>query len=163
MSRNQVSVESLKKMSYDHLSYEIEMFTSTIGRMARYQLDVLERNVMLESFLLHARCLFDFLYPSSDTRPDDVIADDFFQDPSVFRGKIPTSLPIETYLKHRTGKEIAHLTYDRLKVTPEKKVWQVGEVHDQIVGVLETFFACLTEEQRGWFRMIVSGDGHVGE
>lgn len=161
--RIRVSDEVLKKMSYDHLSYEIEMFTSIVGRMARYKLDVLEKNVMLESFLLHARCLFDFLYPSGDTRPDDVIADDFFEDPTVFRAQIPSSLPIETYLKHRTGKEIAHLTYDRLKVTPEKKVWQVGEVHDQIVGVLEMFFACLTEEQRGWFRMVVSSDGNVGE
>lgn len=163
MNRNKVSKEDLKKMAYDHLSYEIEMFTATIDKMSKCNLNVVEKNVVLESFLIHARCLFDFLYPSSDTRPNDVIVDDFFDNPNEFRKKLPSSLPIESYLKYRTGKEIAHLTYDRLKVTPEKKGWQIGDVHDQIVGVLEIFFDSLTYEQRGWFRMIVSSDGYVGE
>jgi hypothetical protein len=163
MSRNHVSTEDLKKMAYEHLSYEVEMFTSTMGRLNKGGLDMVENNVMLESFLVHARCLFDFLYPSSDTRPNDVVSDDYFGDPTEFRKKLPPSLSIESYLKHRTGKEIVHLTYDRLKVTPEKKVWQVSDVHNQIVGALEIFFSSLSSEQRGWFRMIVSGDGCIGE
>lgn len=163
MVRNTISIEDLKKMASEHLSYEIEMFTATIGRMTRRNLDTLEKNVVLESFLIHARCLFDFLYPSKETRDNDVIVDDFFENPKEFRKKIPDSLPIESYLKYRTGKEIAHLTYERLKVTPDKKIWQMSDVHNQIVSVLEIFFENLTDEQRNWFRMIVSNDGYVGE
>lgn len=155
MSRNKIPEEDLKKMSYEHLSYEIEMFTATIGRISRGGLDVVEKNVMLESFLIHARCLFDFLYPSKETRSNDVIADDYFSDSTEFRKKLPSSLPIESYLKRRTGKEVAHLTYDRLKITPEEKVWQISDVHNQIVSALEIFFNSLTDEQRNWFRIIV--------
>lgn len=163
VSRNHISIEDLKKMSHEHLSYEIEMFTATAGRIVRGGLDQVEKNAMLESFLIHARCLFDFLYPSGDTRSNDVVVDDYFSDPTEFRKKLPSTLPIESYLKHRTGKEIAHLTYDRLKISPEKKLWQLSDVHNQIADALEIFFKNLTNEQRGWFRMIVSGDGYVGE
>ncbi len=163
MNKRQVSVEDLKKMAYEHLSYEIEMFTATMGRLNKGGLDQLQNNVILESFLIHARCLFDFLYPPKKIKPDDVIVDDFFDDPNNFRKKIPSSLPVEGYLKYRTGKEIAHLTYSRLKVTPETKGWQVSDVHNQIVSTLEIFFANLTDEQKSWFRMIVSSNGYVGE
>lgn len=163
MNKKSVSSEDLKRIASEHLSYEIEMFTSTMGRLAIGGLDILQKNVMLESFLIHARCLFDFLYPSKVARNNDVTVNDFFDHPSNFRKNIPCSLTIESYLKRRTGKEIAHLTYDRLIVTPEKKIWQVSDIHNQIVDVLEIFFSNLTDEQRGWFRMIVSNDGHIGE
>jgi hypothetical protein len=40
-------------------------------------------NLTLESFVIHARALLQFLYAETP-RPDDVIAEDFFEDPSAW-------------------------------------------------------------------------------
>lgn len=132
------------------------MFVGTIARIKKGSLDSLEANAMLESFLLHARCLFDFIYPPTTVRSDDVIADDFFDNTATFRNKLPQSLPMSNYLKSRTGKEVAHLTYGRLSVTPTQKIWNIGEVHDQLAEAIVVFFECLTPEQRSWFTTIMS-------
>lgn len=155
MSRPTITTQQLQEMAREHISYEIEMFEYAGGRLFKGGLNTAENNVMLETFLLHARCLIDFLYPDKNPRKDDVLADDFFPDPAVLRSAIPPSLSIDTFLKQRTGKEVAHLTYARLDVTPEMKPWQVGQVHDQIGEAMAIFFECLTDEQRHWFRTTI--------
>lgn len=156
MSRSHITPGMLEAISREHISYEIQMFTACIQRLSVGNLDDFERNLILESFLLHARCLFDFLYPPANPWKDDVIADDFFSDPSTLRNALPASLPISNYLKSRTGKEVAHLTYERLNVTPAEKAWQVGDVHDQLGEALVIFFESLSDVQRGWFTTIVT-------
>src|SRR5258708_36815418 len=108
MSRNHISVGQLQEMSYEHVSYEIQMFVFMAQKMRRGGLETAENNAALETFLLHARCLLDFLYPPETPRKDDVLADDFFDDPSTLRRALPPSLPMSTYLKARTGNEVAH-------------------------------------------------------
>lgn len=156
MQRNVITTDDLKKMAHEHISYEIQMFEATIRVLSKRDHTPLEKNAMLESFLLHSRCLYDFLYPSLPFRSDDVLAKDFFEDPTLLSKVLPPALPIAEYLKSRTGKEIAHITYGRLKVSQIQKVWNVGEVHDQIGGALVCFFEALTEERRGWFSTIFS-------
>ena len=154
MSRSHISIKQLQDIAYGHISYEIEMFEYSGGQLVKGGLSQAENNVMLETFLLHARCLFDFLYPPETFRNDDVLADDFFDDPNKLRTRLPQKLAISSYLKLRTGKEVAHLTYGRLKVSPEQKKWQVDEVHNQIGEALVIFFETLTDEKRDWFRKV---------
>ena len=155
MSLKHISTSQLQEMSREHISYEIQMFVFTASKVRAGGMDTLENNAMLETFLLHARCLLDFLYPPATPRSDDVLANDFFEDPSILRRALPATLPMSSYLKSRTGKEVAHLTYERLNVTPTQKVWNFGEIHDQLGKALAIFFTCLTEEQRDWFTTIV--------
>jgi hypothetical protein len=142
----------------EHISYEIEMFELSASRLGSGNLDQFQRNAFLETFILHARCLIDFLYLPNNTKSDDVVADHFFDNPENFhrsRPKLQSLIETQT-LKPRAGKEIAHLTYKRLEVTPEMKIWQVSKIHKEINGVLATFFKCLSEEQRRWFRVVVN-------
>lgn len=149
-------MKQLEEISHEHISYEIQMFLFSFTQLRKGGMDTLANNEALETFLLHARCLLDFLYPSQSVRPDDVLAEDFFDDPSVLRKALPTSLPIATFLKSRTGKEVAHLTYGRLNITPTQKEWNFSEIHQQLGNALAIFFECLTNEQRGWFTTIVT-------
>lgn len=156
MSRNHISQDQLQKIAFEHISYEIEMFEYAGDQLLKGDLSTGDKNAMLETFLLHARCLYDFLYPPKELRIDDVLADDFFDNPDKLRSKIPPKLSISSYLKSRTGKEIAHLTYGRLNVTPEEKQWRVDEVHNQIGEAMVIFFETLTDEKRAWFRKVYS-------
>jgi hypothetical protein len=131
MARGRVrrSDEELVAVS-EHLLYEIQMLfgtartmaTSIIGDGKDFQTWSI-RNAMVESFTVHTRILLDFLYPSKMGR-DDVIADDFFDNPSTWVGQRPAESALLTEIHRRVGKEIAHLTYARLDVTPETKPWQ---------------------------------------
>lgn len=154
MSRSHISIKQLQEIAWEHISYEIEMFEYSGSRLVKGIANDGERNAMLETFLLHARCLYDFLYPSEKIRKDDVLADDFFDDLSELRKTLPQRLAISSYLNRRTGKEVAHITYTRLKVGPMQKQWQVPEVHNQIGEAMAIFFETLTEEKRGWFRKV---------
>ena len=77
-------------------------------------------NAFLESFTIHVRALLQVFYPANPLI-DDVLAQDFFDEPRIWvdaLGEMPEVLAI---VKPRVGKEIAHLTYARLAVTPEAK------------------------------------------
>lgn len=144
----------LKHIAYSHLSYEIEMFVLSYEKLKNGNLNQYENNATLEVLLIHARCLLDFLYPPESKHKDDVIIDNFF-DNNDFKKIMPKSLNISNYLRRRTGKEIVHLTYNRLEIDPEQKKWNFQEIHDQIISVLNIFFNLLPKERRDWFRIKV--------
>ncbi len=155
MSRQRIPLNKLIAIA-GHISYEVEMFEYSGDRLMKGGLNIGEKNVMLETFVIHARCLYDFLYPSKKSRNDDAKADDFFEDVNELRSKLPSKLSISSYLSSRTGKEIAHLTYGRIKVTPEQKPWQIDEIHNQIGEALVIFFETLTQERRSWFPKVLT-------
>lgn len=155
MSRPTVDQESLKKIAYEHISYEIQMFTATIARLHKGELDQDEHNAILESFLIHARCLLDFLYQTEKPRKDDVVATDFFENPAELQSKLPPLPPVSSFLKQRTGKEIAHLTYGRLDITKEQKQWKIGDIHDQLAMAMAIFFECLPDHKVRWFSTVI--------
>jgi len=41
--------------------------------------------------------------------------------------------------KRRAGKEVAHLTYARLDVTPETKLWPFIKIANEIAEIIDTF------------------------
>lgn len=95
-------------------------------------------NAFLESFTIHTRALLQFLFPK-DAKPDDVLAEDYFENPDDWfqlRGELPEPL---TIVNRRVGKEIAHLTYARLDVTPETKGWNIPVIWAALLRVLQAF------------------------
>ena len=153
MNRRKRTQEELRKAS-DHLHYEVWMFTSLASGLASgITGESVINNALLESFTIHARVLLDFLY--AEPRYDDVIAEDFFASPELWReARPPKSDNVKTVHK-RVGKEIAHLTYARQDVTPETKGWGFSEIVQAVQPVVDAFLGAVPQEFLGsrWERI----------
>ncbi len=140
MARKQRTSEVLCSAS-GHLHYEFIMFNSLAQAVMS---DVLGQgplhDAVLESFTLHARILLGFLY-AEKPRLGDVIAEDYFDEPSQWLDKRPKMTETLSLIHKRVGKLVAHLTYDRLEVTPEDKIWPV----DRIIEDMDIAFAAFLE------------------
>lgn len=105
-------------------------------------------NALLESFTVHARILLDFLY-ADRPRKDDVIADDFFDDPTQWsKVRSPKSEALQK-IHRRVGKEIAHLTYVRQDVTSETKPWAFIEIANEVSTTFSKFLSLVTPDLLG--------------
>ena len=117
VGRERRSDDKLREVSV-HLLYELQMFRATaLGLMSGLFPGGPLHDAVLEAFIIHGRNLLDFLY-AENSRASDVVAEDFLDDPDQWltvRGALPASL---AGLRRRANKEVAHLTYDRLSVTP---------------------------------------------
>ena len=108
--------------------------------------DATKNNAYIESFGLHARVLLDFLY-NTNGRSDDVLAVDFFDDPTEWIDSIEEKSEILEKVNPRVGKELAHLTYKRLEVTPEEKEWDRSEICKDINETVKKFLDLVSEEK----------------
>jgi hypothetical protein len=119
-----------------HVEYEIKQFTACSNVLREdFWVEVptymakTARNALLESWTVHFRALYDFLY-AEPTR-DDMGAGDWFPDgrwPAVRKG--PASDLAKA--RRRVNKDIAHLTYDRLKRAGAGVFWP----HETIIDGL---------------------------
>jgi len=138
MSRAVQSSAELKAAS-DHLFYEVQMFRATAFALASGLFPGGPfHDALLESFIVHGRNLIHVLYPER-AQASDVLADDYFDNPSVWfqaRGDLPPAL---VPVRARANKEVAHLTYDRLSVQPEQKGWAFLEIAAAVEAKLKLF------------------------
>jgi hypothetical protein len=95
-------------------------------------------NALLESFIIHVRVLIDFLY-AEQPRADDVVAADYFYPSDEWDKLRPLQSETLKKARIRTHKELAHLTYERLNVTPETKPWAFSEIANEIQKVMRIF------------------------
>ncbi len=121
MARTKRTDEELQEAS-NHLQYEFSMLMSVAQAFASgiAAQDWLV-NALLESFVIHFRALLDFFYPPANVKNDDVLAGDYFDDSEAWEKIRPQLSEALSRAKTRAHKEIAHLTYARLDVTPETK------------------------------------------
>lgn len=128
MKRIQHDSEELRRIARDHLSYEIDMLYSTFALIpdTLIQSRPVLRSAVIESFALHTRVLLDFFF-GENPKSDDLVANDYFQeDPEYWdrtKRLIPGFQDIKL-LRRRTHKQVAHLTYNRLLVTPHESQWK---------------------------------------
>jgi hypothetical protein len=116
-----------------------------------------EVSAQLESFLLHARVLRDFLYyfqfkpdKTKRHRDDDVMAQDYI---SGWDASCP---PLGDYLrdeknKKRLDKALAHLTTTRVEFKRKELRWEVTRIRDELQPVIDLFLDSLSAELRSWF------------
>lgn len=138
MDRKKRTQQELQDAS-DHLNYEIWMFNSLahgIGSGIAGQGPF--ANALLESFVIHVRAILDFFY-NENPKFDDVIAEDYFSSPDEWRNIRPALSELLRQTKRRAGKEVAHLTYARLDVTPETKPWPFVQIANEISVVIKVF------------------------
>ncbi len=143
----------------DHLLYELKMFFGCASAMAS---GVCHGgtigNALLESFTVHARILLDFFYAgapkSADEQPkppqkDDVIAEDFFEDPAHWLSSRPTMTEELKKVHFRVGKEIAHLTYFRSRLADKNWPFAIiaNDMH-QVVAAFENVPTASADDHR---------------
>jgi hypothetical protein len=92
--------------------------------------------------MAHARLLYDFLEtPASKRFQDDVLAEDF--------GYPAVPIPLSPDDRLRLNKDLMHLTYSRLRHTPDTKPWPdsiLATLIDPILSFME-----YVEKDRGLF------------
>lgn len=142
--RKQRSDEELVAISKD-LLYEINMLLGSAHSLRVFctsaeknPISLTICNALIESFTVHARNLLNFLY-STNPQSDDVIAQDFFDDESIWVKQRPVKSQLLTTIHKRVAKEVAHLTYSRSDVTPQTKRWQYDNIANEIRAVLNGF------------------------
>jgi hypothetical protein len=139
MARKVRSDEVLRKTSV-HLRYEFGTFTQLAQMLntGAFGTGTLN-NALLESFTVHSRLLLDFFFDDKPRHDDEVVADDFFGCEGKWPGMRGTMPPILQTVDRRVGKEVAHLTYSRLDVTPDEKLWTFPAIVQAIEKVWNTF------------------------
>ncbi len=105
-------------------------------------------NALLESFVVHVRGVMDFLY-NDNPQNDDVVAQDFFASPDAWASIRPELSELLRKAKKRVGKEIAHLTYARLEVTPDTKPWPFVSIANEVSSVMQVFLTNVPKEKLG--------------
>ncbi len=100
-----------------------------------------ERNAHLESFVVHTRCLGDFIWGSRrKSKPHDAFASDYCRpgewESRFTPGALPPALE-DIEARYRAGREVVHLSYFRLDVRESGgKNWPPGLVLAEIVPPL---------------------------
>jgi hypothetical protein len=138
-----VLMTDLELMSYSiHVHYEIDMLTK-LGRHAlslrgqpAYQFDL---NVLVESYAIHLRNLFDFLYKSPVG--DDVGAVHYVRDAVAWASARGPEPPVLVAARVRVGKQIAHLTRRRYADGAQEKTWHPKTEIPALVAPLVLFAA----------------------
>ncbi len=140
--------ETLQAAS-EYLNYELGMFNSLAQAMLSgvFGKGALN-NAVLESFTFHARILLDFLY-AKNPKPDDVIAEHYFDDPAVWLAVRPNKSELLEGVHKRVGKEVAHLTYARIGITSEEKEWQFAQIMSEVNAVFKIFLDNVSKENLG--------------
>ena len=145
MTRPPRTDEELKRSS-KHLLYEVGMLMDLAHQLVSGKLEKGStlHNASVEAFVIHVRNVMDFLYPPKSLKPDDVVAEDFLLGWESIRPDITATLD---RARQRAGKEIAHLTYARLAVTPETKPWPLVEITRDISSALHPFLQNVPKEK----------------
>lgn len=125
-----------------HLLYEWWMLQETAQWLASHSTRTpAEQNAELESFCLHVRNLLDFFYPElrgREARSGDVVAHDFMPAGNWEAGKPPV-VPVLAKVGIRVDKQLAHLTYARLRATEAHSHWNFLHITAALSDVVHAF------------------------
>jgi hypothetical protein len=147
MTRQAPTADRLRRFADEHLLYEPGMLHSlTVKLMNRHhQDDPVVENALLESFGIHSRNLIDFLWHGRPMKDTDAIASDYLAD-----WRAPEMSERLSRVKNRVGKEMVHLSYNRLDV--EEKGWQILGIGPEITTAFGAFAAAVSPDlvPDGW-------------
>jgi len=134
-----------------YVQYEWRM-VKAIAEKSPYTGEWVIKYALIDSFLMHARAIKDFLYGEDKAKfPDDVVAVHFFVDSSVWLRSRP---PMGDYLRDndkRLNKMIAHISYERPQWRGKSKGWQIGTIRAQLEPAWNAFHEMLPADRRAWF------------
>lgn len=142
-----------------HICYEIEMLAFSGQHLGGAHSSPAtkpwgnEKNMALESFLLHFRNLRDFLCPLlPKVNKDDICASDFLDKPAVDNEGDAAKLSKD---QERINKMPAHLSDERRRFIKENNyAWFPMTMLVGTLKEMKTFLGRLPEERRRWFPTI---------
>jgi hypothetical protein len=122
------------------------MFQSLANSMASIKFESGPiNNSVLEAFIIHTRNLIYFLFAENPNN-DHVVASDFITN---WKELCPEKSDFLQKSEQRAHKEIAHLSYDRQKVTPEDKPWEYIRVVHEVMEIFKLFMEHVPKELLG--------------
>jgi len=151
----------LRAFAEEHLKYEVDLVINS-GLRASVEVpsdpfDRLHSNLAVEGFAVHARLLLEFLYkPVTQAQRDDALAQHYMPMDVVWADLEPSIPASLAPIKKRTDKEVAHLTYHRLTITPKAKVWLYDAPLQALCEVLRRFTTAADPSLLGGAREAIS-------
>lgn len=141
-------MDKSKKKIYEILYYEISMLSHTHGVLQGLHKNSFEFNVYLESFLVHAFCLYSFFYKKK--RFDDVCINDFTINESVFEQNKSLKIEFEKIkFPIKRDKQLAHITLSRIELESRgEKPWDYEKIYILLRRTIRAFIESLSEEER---------------
>jgi len=144
-------------MAKRHIAFEVKMLREMASALRGGPVSPKAlRNALVETFLVHYRNLYDFLFPDYPRRTrlrDDVDAGDYVPDPKQWRNHRPEWL--RHYAEHRArmNTQLAHLSYKRLRY--DTRSWPDQKMAHRIEAAWLDFIAQLPSERKRWFKSVV--------
>ena len=138
-----------------YFKYEVDMFKLAYHKErlthAKGLAGIIEHNIALECFLLHARNLRDFLIKNDNSRQQDALARHFVDSTKwelIEKRAKKESKEIYDNLNYAIGKHVAHLTYIRPLKNCEDQLWDVDEIFNFIMKLVNEFDVFKTTNQQ---------------
>jgi hypothetical protein len=107
-------------------------------------------NRAVESFLLHARNVYDFFFTAPRPNMPDVSVQQFFDIGQTWKPDANHYCPYLTRERNRLHRSIQHLSYDRIAFERNKQ-WEVATIVSELTAVWNEYLRRLSVERRGWF------------
>lgn len=160
VARERPSADRLRRFADEHLLYEAGMLYEVTGKLMNrhHDDDPVVENALLESFGIHNRNLIDFLWLDRPMKDTDAIARDWIED-----WEAPEMSERLAKVKDRVGKEMVHLSYNRLDVPEKEKGWTVLGIGPEVIGTFATFASKVPADlvPEGWRDRAYSATGTV--
>jgi hypothetical protein len=136
VARERPSDNRLRRFAEEHLLYEAGMLYEVTGKLMNrhHEDDPVVQNALLESFGVHNRNLIDFLWLARPMKDTDAIARDWIEG-----WQAPEMSERLANVKDRVGKEMVHLSYNRLDVPEDEKGWTVLGIGPEVIGGFAKF------------------------
>jgi hypothetical protein len=136
MSRGKRNSGELRTASDKSICYELDMLNETADILQKGQADKVLHDALLESFLLHARNLYEFFNPTQfiKGKEDSVIADDFLDVPNSL-GKAD----ISSFDKDKANNLLTHISYSRAAEYLDDEGWPYLKIQEEINTAMKIF------------------------
>jgi hypothetical protein len=160
VTRERPSPKRLRQFAEQHLLYEAGMLYEVTGKLMNrhHEDDLVVQNALLESFGIHNRNLIDFLWLDRPLKPTDAIAGDWIEG-----WEAPEMSERLASVKERVGKEMVHLSYNRLDVSEDAKGWTVLGIGPEVIGAFGKFATEVPDDlvPEGWRGRAYSATGMI--
>ena len=160
MARNRPPADQLRRFADEHLLYEAGMLHTVTGKLLNrhHKDDPVVENALLESFGVHNRNLIDFLWLDRPMKATDAIAGDWIEgwEPPEMSERLAK-------VKDRVGKEMVHLSYNRLEVPEDEKGWLIIGIGPEVIGAFAKFVTEVPDDlvSEGWRERAYTASGTI--
>jgi hypothetical protein len=130
----------------DYFEYHVRMYVETLQALDEHPVEIFgwntKRNAILESHLVHARALIDFVCKTQGRRTGDVWAGDYIKNGDY----IPSDCDELKEIAKQIGGQLVHITY---KASPRKKSeqnWPVKRLTELLLPLIKQFLHIVSDD-----------------